>query len=374
MLHTAFRFLIFDKAKSIGAAAGVIISVFLIGQQVGLLFFFFDAMGALAMNNSAYIWVTDNKTSNVNALSPVDMRIGRQLASVPGVEQVFPLVVTAGAAKFANGKSGGLTLIGVQHPEYAGGPWRLDGIRKEQLLAEGAVVTDFFDRAGLGNVQPGDYFEINGKRVFLAGNTKGVRSFAGTYAFTTIDRARYLGNFPVTQASAFLVKWKKDVSPQQVIANINAAQIFGIRAWDSEDLARASIQELLGSSGIAFSLGSLVMFALIVGFVIIGLTLYSSAIDRIRDYGTLKAIGANNWYIRKLILTQALLIAFVGFLLGYLLVLGFKQGIAQAGTLFEFPIWVPPGLLAITLLIAIFGSGFAIRRIVALEPSAVFRG
>lgn len=374
MLRTAFRFLIFDKAKSIGALAGVIISVFLIGQQVGLLFFFFDAMGALAINNTGYIWVTDNKTSNVNALSPIDMRVGWQLASVPGVEQVYPLVVTSGAAKFANGKSGGLTLIGVQYPEFAGGPWRLNGVSGEALLAEGAVITDYFDRTALGDVDVGDYFEINGKQVFLAGNTKGVRSFAGTYAFTTIDRARYLGNFPQTKASAFLVKWKPEAPQEQVIANINAAGIFGIRAWDAEALSNASIGELLGSSGIAFSLGSLVMFALIVGFVIIGLTLYSAAIDRIRDYGTLKAIGANNWYVRKLILTQALLIACIGFGLGYALVLGFKQGIAQAGTLFEFPLWVPPGLFIITLAIAFFGSGFAIQRIVSLEPSAVFRG
>ncbi len=374
MLRTAFRFLIFDKAKSIGALAGVIISVFLIGQQVGLLFFFFDAMGALAINNTAYIWVTDNKTNNVNALSPIDVRVGWQLASVPGVEKVYPIVVTAGAAKFANGKSGGLTLIGVQYPEFAGGPWRLEGITKDALLTDGAVITDYFDRAGLGDVNVGDYFEINGKKVFLAGNTKGVRSFAGTYAFTTIDRARYLGNFPNTKASAFLVRWKPQVSQEQVIANINAAGIFGIRAWNAEALSNASIGELLGSSGIAFSLGSLIVFALIVGFVIIGLTLYSSAIDRIRDYGTLKAIGANNWYVRKLILTQALLIAFTGFGLGYVLVLGFKQGIAQAGTLFEFPAWVPPGLFLITLIIAFLGSGFAIRRIVSLEPSAVFRG
>lgn len=374
MLRTAFRFLIFDKAKSIGALAGVVISVFLIGQQVGLLFFFFDAMGALAINNPGYIWVTDNKTNNVNALTPIDMRVGRQLASVPGVEQVFPIVVTAGAARFANGRSGGLTLIGVQYPEFAGGPWRLEGARQEVLLQEGAVVTDIFDRSGLGNVNVGDYFEINGKKVFLAANTRGVRSFAGTYAFTTIDRARFLGNFPNTSASAFLVKWKPEVSQAQVMANINAAQIFGIRAWDAEELSNSSIGELLGSSGIAFSLGSLVVFALIVGFVIIGLTLYSAAIDRIRDYGTLKAIGANNWYVRKLILTQALLIAFVGFGLGYVLVLGFKQGIAQAGTLFEFPWWTPPGLLIVTLMIAFFGAGFAIQRIVSLEPSAVFRG
>jgi putative ABC transport system permease protein len=374
MLRTALRFLIYDKAKTIGAVAGVIISVFLIGQQVGLLFFFFDAMGALAKNNPDYIWVTDNKTTNVNALSSLDMRVGWQLASIPGVAQVHPLVVAAGSAKFANGKSGGLLLIGVQYPEFAGGPWRLDDASKEIMLTDGAIITDYFDRAALGDANVGDYFEINGKKVFIAANTKGVRSFGGNYAFTTIERARYLSNFPTNKASAFLIKWKADVSREQVIANINASSIYGIRAWNGEVLAESSIRELLGSSGIAISLGSLITFALIVGFVIIGLTLYSAAIDRIRDYGTLKAIGANNWYVRRLILMQAFLIACVGFALGFLLVLGFKQGVAQAGTLFEFPAWVPLALLGVTLLIAFFGSTFAIRRIVSLEPSAVFRG
>ncbi len=374
MLRTALRFLIYDKAKTIGALAGVIISVFLIGQQVGLLFFFFDAMGALAKNNPDYIWVTDNKTTNVNALSPMDMRVGWQLASIPGVAQIYPLVVAAGSAKFANGKSGGLLLIGVQYPEFAGGPWRLDNAPKEVMLTDGAVVTDYFDRAALGDANVGDYFEINGKKVFIAANTKGVRSFGGNYAFTTIERARYLGNFPTTKASAFLVKWDASMTREQVIANINASNIYGIRAWDSEALAESSIRELLGSSGIAISLGSLITFALIVGFVIIGLTLYSAAIDRIRDYGTLKAIGANNWYVRRLILSQAFLIACMGFALGFVLVLGFKQGVAQAGTLFEFPGWVPFALFGVTLLIAFFGSAFAIQRIVSLEPSAVFRG
>lgn len=374
MFRTALRFLIFDKAKSIGALSGVIISVFLIGQQVGLLFFFFDAMGALAKNNTNYIWVTDNKTTNVNALSNLDMRVGWQLASIPGVEQVHPLVLAAGAAKFANGKSSGLVLIGTQYPTFAGGPWRLQNASKEVLLTDGAIVTDFFDKSGLGNAEIGDYFEINGKKAFIAANTKGVRSFGGTYAFTTIERARYLGNFPTNKASAFLIKWKPDVSMAQVIANINASNIYGIRAWDAQELAKSSIIELLTTSGIAFSLGSLIIFALIVGFVIIGLTLYSAVIDRIRDYGTLKAIGANNSYVRRLILMQAFLIACVGFVLGFLLVLGFKQGVAQAGTLFEFPLWVEIGFFVITLFIAFSGSFFAIRRIVSLEPSAVFRG
>lgn len=374
MFRTALRFLLFDRAKSIGALAGVVISVFLIGQQVGLLFFFFDAMGALAQNNADYIWVTDNKTTNVNALSNLDTRVGWQLESIPGVEKVHPIVVSAGSARFENGKSSGLVLIGTQYPAFAGGPWRLKGASNNVLLTEGAVVTDYFDRVALGEANVGDYFEINGKKAFIAANTKGVRSFNGTYAFTTIERARYLGNFPANKASAFLVKWNPDTPREQVIANINAANIYGIRAWDAEALATSSIIELLTTTGIAFSFGTLIAFALIVGFVIIGLTLYSAVIDRIRDYGTLKAIGANNRYVRRLILMQAFLIACVGFVIGFALVLGFKQGVAQAGTLFEFPMWVEVGFFALTLFIAFSGSFFAIRRIVSLEPSAVFRG
>jgi putative ABC transport system permease protein len=265
-------------------------------------------------------------------------------------------------------------LIGTQYPTFAGGPWRLQNASSDVLLTDGAIVTDYFDKSSLGNVEIGDSFEINGKKAFIAANTKGVRSFGGTYAFTTIERARYLGNFPANKASAFLVKWKPDVSQAQVIANINASKIYSIYAWNAEELSKSSIIELLTTSGIAFSLGSLIIFALLVGFVIIGLTLYSAVIDRIRDYGTLKAIGANNSYVRRLILMQAFLIACVGFVLGFLLVLGFKQGVAQAGTLFEFPLWVEVGFFVITLFIAFSGSFFAIRRIVSLEPSAVFRG
>lgn len=77
MLKTAFRFILFDKAKSIGALSGVVIAVFLIGQQSGIFIFLTDAMSALVRNNSQYIWVVDPKTTNVNAMAPIDIRLGR---------------------------------------------------------------------------------------------------------------------------------------------------------------------------------------------------------------------------------------------------------------------------------------------------------
>jgi putative ABC transport system permease protein len=374
MIKTAWLFIKFDKPKSIGALAGTIMSVFLIGQQCGIFIFLINAMSSVVRNNTEYVWVVDNKTTNANALAQLDTRVGHELLSIEGVEKVYPFVMVSGAARFTNGTSSGLTLIGVQAPDFAGGPWNLFEGKKEVMLQDNAIITDYFDKKSLGGVELGEYFEINGHKVFNAGLTKGVRAFGGgVYSFLTIERARYLGNMPVNKVSAFLVKVKNPENEALVIARINNS-INGIKAWNSNDFAKETIITVLKTSGIAISFGTLILFALIVGFVIIGLTLYSSAIDRIKDYGTLKAIGATNAYIRNLIITQALIFAVVGFAIATLLVEGFRNGMAKAGTLFAYPLWLRVIFFLLTLMIALFGSSFAIRRINKLEPAQVFRG
>jgi putative ABC transport system permease protein len=146
-----------------------------------------------------------------------------------------------------------------------------------------------------------------------------------------------------------------------------------VRAWASKDFASSTVATVLRSSGIAISFGTLILFALISGFVIIGLTLYSATVDRIRDYGTLKAIGATQSYINKLILTQAIIFALLGFAVGFGLVTAFRLGIANVGTLFHFQSWMIGIFFLITLGISAGGTLFAIRRIARLEPASVFR-
>jgi len=374
MLKTALLFIKFDKPKSIGALVGTIMSVFLIGQQCGVFIFLISAMSSVVRNNSEYVWVVDSKTRNANALAQLDTRIGFELSSIEGVEKVYPLVMAGGAARFSNGTSAGLTMIGVQAPDFVGGPWNLSVGTKEAMVQDNAIITDYFDKKVLGEVEIGDYFEINGHKVFNAGLTRGVRAFGGgVYTFTTIERARYLGNVPINKVSAFLVKINPRENEQQVIERINK-DISGVTAWNSNELAKETILTVLKSSGIALSFGTLIVFALIIGFVIIGLTLYSSAIDRIKDYGTLKAIGANNKYIRNLIITQALIFAVVGYIIGSALIEGFRNGVAKAGTFFDYPLWLRITFFLVTVLIALLGSSFAIRRIIKLEPAQVFRG
>jgi putative ABC transport system permease protein len=373
MLRTAWRFIIYDKAKSIGALLGVVISIFLIGQQTGIFIFLTNAMANLANNLDADIVIVDSKTTNINALGQIDVRNQRQIAAMRGVAHAYPLVIAGAAAKFQNGTSAGVTLVGSQAPAFVGGPWNISSGSTTDLLQDNAVSADIYDRKLLGGIESGSRFEISGKRAFIAVQTKGVRGFGASYVFTTIERARYYGNFPQDKISAILVRVDSGYKAETLVAEINK-QNYGIRAWTKKDFSAQTVSTVLASSGIATSIGTLIIFAVIAGSFIIGLTLYSAATDRLKDYATLKAIGATNAVVRNLILTQAAIFAIVGYLIGLALMEAFRFGIGRAGVMFSYTPLMYIGFAAITLFISFLGVIAAIRRITQVEPASVFRG
>jgi putative ABC transport system permease protein len=372
MFRYALRFIRYDKPKSIGVIIGIIISVFLVGQQTGIFLFLTGAMSSLVDNTQADIWVVDNRTSNANALGEIDVRIGYQVESLPGVKKAYPLIISGGTAKFQGGKTAPVSIIGAQPPQFRGGPWSVLSGKYEDLLEEGAVSTDRFDSKILNDAAIGTRFEINGHQVFIGLQTKGVRGFGATYVFMTTNQARKLGNVPSTKTSAFLVDVEEGADAAVVRNRINAS-IFGIKAWLKKDFSKETVSTILSTSGIAFSIGTLIIFAAFAGVVIIGLTMYSAAVDRLRDYGTLKAIGAKNSTIRNLILTQALIFALLAYGIALLLIEGFRTGIANSGILFEYSLGIKIGFFVLTILISLGGAIFAMRRISKLEPASVFR-
>jgi putative ABC transport system permease protein len=101
--------------------------------------------------------------------------------------------------------------------------------------------------------------------------------------------------------------------------------------------------------------------------------MYSSALDRLKDYGTLKAIGASNLYISRLILTQAMLFTVVGFLIGLGFLEVFRIGVEKSGLVFSFSPLVLLMVFATISLISLSGASFALSRIRSVEPAAVFR-
>ncbi len=375
MLKIAWKFIRFDKAKSIGVVVGILISTFLIGQQLGVFFFLSGLMGALATDVQSDIWVVDSKTNDVNQLGRLDIRNLRAVQGINGVKEAFPLIISGASCNYKNGTSGAITLIGVDASQINAvlRPTAITAGKTTDLQLDGAVSGEFFEKKNLGGeIALGTDFEINGKRAFFALQTKGFRGFGSNFCVTTIERARFYSNQSVNTISAVLVNLQPGVNVNDVVANINK-NITGVRAWPAQQLAASSVKKILSSSGIALSTGTLIIFALIAGFFIIGLTMYSSALDRLKDYGTLKAIGAGNGYISRLILTQAMLFSVVGFLIGLMLLEGFRRGVANSGLIFSFSPLVMLGMFSTIGLISLSGASFALSRIRSVEPAAVFR-
>lgn len=379
MIQTAFKFMKYDTAKSIGVVVGIVISIFLIGQQIGILGFLTGLMGGIIENSrtdTGQIWVVDNITQNVNELGKLDERLVREIRSIAGVENTFPVVATTSLVKFENGKTAPVLLIGSEAPLFVGGPKpsKIYQGNIEDLVVEGAVSAEFFDEKTFDNsVDIGNRVEINGKEAFIRLQIKNARGFAGAFFYTTLSKARFFGNYPDTKISVVAVQVKSGYDVTTVVENINNT-LYGIRAWDAEKLRKSTVSFITISSNIGTSIGSLVVFAIISGFFIIGLTLYSSALDRIKDYGTLKAIGATNQYVRNLILWQSFIFAIVGFSLALLLLIGFKNGVENVGLAINYSALEILGLFLITVFISVGGSFFAIKKINSVEPASVFRG
>jgi putative ABC transport system permease protein len=151
MLKTAWKFIRFDKAKSIGVTVGIVISTFLIGQQIGIFIFLTGAMKALATNVKADIWVVDNKTKDVNQLGKLDIRTLRAVQSLPGVELAFPILVTGGSANFQKGTSGNITLIGVDINQLNSvlDSTKIVAGKPSDLQVDGAVSSELYEKSNL---------------------------------------------------------------------------------------------------------------------------------------------------------------------------------------------------------------------------------
>ena len=380
MIRTALRFILYDKAKSIGVVVGIVISIFLIGQQVGTLTFLMRLMGGLVDNSNkkwGQIWVVDNITNNANELTKLDESLVREIRSVQGVENTYPVVVASAMVKFPNGKSSPVVLVGSEAPTFVAGP------KKEKILSgnlmdlaeDAAVSGDFFDQGTFDNsLDIGKRLEINGKEAFIRLQTRDARGFAGSFFYTTLSKARFYGNFPDNKVSAVAVQVKPGQSISAVAKAINQT-FYGVRAWKTEDLQSETIRFITISSNIGTSVGSLVLFAIISGFFIISLTLFSSTLDHLRDYGTLKAIGATNAYVRNLILMQSFIFAIAGYVIALILIFLFKWAVTGAGLIIQYSILELFVLFVITVFISVGGSlVFSIRKINNVEPASVFRG
>ena len=377
MLGLAFKFIRFDRAKSVGIVTAIVISIFLIGQQLSLLFFLMGLMGNLVGNapiKDNQLWIVEAQSNNINAVNNIDSRLVQQIGSLPGVSATYPVVLAPGQATFLDGKTAGITLVGTNAPNFVMGPTiaKIKEGTLSDLIQPYSVSAEFFNnKTWKTELYLNKPIEINGKSAKISLITQNAQAFGASLMYTSIENAQLLGNASPSKVSLIIAEIKDPKQKDQFKKDIET--LFPqLKVWDAKALQNSSIKEILISSNMGMSFGTLVLFAMISGFFIIGLTLYSSALDRIKDYGTLKAIGATKGYVNKLIIAQAFLYAIIGYGIAMFLLVGFKFGVAKSGLAIDISISFSLFLLFVTLLISVGGSLFAVRKIAKLEPASVF--
>ena len=101
----------------------------------------------------------------------------------------------------------------------------------------------------------------------------------------------------------------------------------------------------------------------------------TKVLERGKEIGLMKAIGAQNWTVVMLFLVEAAIIGIGGGILGFGMGMGFAHIIAGKvfGTSVSLKVLVIPIVLILSVLVALAGSFSAIRSITGLRPAEVLR-
>ena len=111
----------------------------------------------------------------------------------------------------------------------------------------------------------------------------------------------------------------------------------------------------------------------VIGVVITAQALYASAVDHLPEYATMRAMGANDSYLRGLIIKQALIVAVVGYAIGIAVAMLTVQLTADGVAAMLLPLPLVLALGALTIVMCGFAGLVAIRRVISVNPTSIFR-
>jgi putative ABC transport system permease protein len=373
MWTLARKILLHDRIKFLVAAAGVSVSVFLVLVQIGLYFGFMQNASSIIDHARADIWVASAGTENFDIAGPMDERIFYRVASTPGVAHAERMVLAFGQFRMPTGGAQGVEVVGLERNARLFWPWNVvEGDARRISEIDGMVV----DRSEFAKLQMrglGDRCEITGFRGHVVALTDGIRSFTTSpYIFTNIHTARAYTRLRGDQMTYVLVQAAAGVDVSALRERLN--RIPYVTAYESRafsDRARSYWSERTGV-GVGFFMTA--MMGVIVGLVVVGQILYNGTLEHIREYGTMKAMGAKNGAIVRVILYQALISAGLGLVFGGAFAFAARVGLRAA----NLSVLLGPGLLVatgvLTAVMCCLASLLSIVKVLRLDPASVFKG
>jgi putative ABC transport system permease protein len=108
--------------------------------------------------------------------------------------------------------------------------------------------------------------------------------------------------------------------------------------------------------------------------LIIGQTIYNSTVEHIKEFGTLKAMGANNSDIYRIIFSQAFINAFFAYLISLVITLLSVSIYEATDMVMVVKWWTNLIVLALTLIMCLCAAFVSVKKIKRIDPAILFKG
>jgi putative ABC transport system permease protein len=352
-----------DKTRLALSICGVGLAIMLILLLNGFLAGMNRQVTAYLDHSPGSILVAQKGVSNLlGATSLLPEGIAAEVENVPGVSEVVP-ILSQFVILDLHDKKQPAYLVGYL-PEAGGGPWMIAEGREPQKENEVALDSVLASRH---DIRVGDKFEITGFEFSVVGLSQGTTSWMTSFFFLHKDAAEEL--MRSTKAISFLLVNTTE-EPTSVIQSLSA--LDGVEAYLKSTVAENDLK--LFARVFSTPLRLMVAIAFLVGSLVIGLVIYSSTVEKQREYGVLKALGTPNAILYRVVAIQALVASLAGAALGSLLTYTISWGIMSLRPQFLIilepmnAVWAFLAGLGMAMLAAFFPARIVSR----LAPAEVF--
>jgi putative ABC transport system permease protein len=209
----------------------------------------------------------------------------------------------------------------------------------------------------------------------LVGLTRGVVSFTTIpvlfVSYNEVDQI-LMGTSFEQQTSFIVAKLKDSAQLASVLAHLRAA-LPDNDVYSRDEFVSRAVHYWTIQTGMGMAFFLTAILAVLIGGAIVGQTIYAGTIEHLRDYGTLKAIGAANADVNRIILSQATVSAALGFCVGVVISLAVQHAAGGAGVPMQLPWQLFATLFVVMVCTCLAAAYFSVRKVKTLDPVMVFR-
>jgi putative ABC transport system permease protein len=376
MALLARRNLFHDRIRFAVTLTGIVFALVLIIIQFGLFLGFTTTTSNNIDHSGADIWIVFHGVGYFDTGRMFSERKFYEVLSVPGVRQAEKYIQNFAYWKKPDGGVENVQVIGFHPGSGLGEPWNVvEGSVLDVKLEDGVIVDELY-KEKLGVSKIGDRVEIGDHRARIVGFTRGIRSFTTSpFVYTSFKNAL---NYTRPEAredqlAYILVTVAPGVPSREVLESLRA-RLTDVDIYTREEFSRRTRFYWMFTTGAGLAVLTAALMGLVVGVAVVAQTIYAATMDHIREYGTLKAMGASNGYLYRVLIEQAAWSAVLGYAFAMFAAHFIVQASEKGGALILLPPAMKIAMLVLAVFMCIAAALVSINKVTRLDPAMVFRG